>query len=163
MPIPLIMAAVAGAQGLSTLFGGVAEKRQNMARAMAAGIERDTAMLQRTQLKADARTQLQTVLGTIDATRTSRGMSLDSATGQAIERRTMQDSYRDEARAALAYLTKAGAAEQSRRGFRSAARWAMPMAVLNSIPAFAQAAAPFIPSRGATGMGQATNSAMRGG
>ena len=80
MAIPLIMAAVAGAQGLSTLFGGAAEKRQLKAQAFAAGIERDTAMLQRTQLMGDFRAQLQTVLGTIAATRSTRGAGLDSQT-----------------------------------------------------------------------------------
>ncbi|MBX9875640.1 MAG: hypothetical protein K2X84_12335 [Beijerinckiaceae bacterium] len=163
MAIPLIMAAAAGAQGLSTLFGGAAEKRQLKARALAAGIERDTAMLQRTQLMGDSRAQLQTVLGTIDATRSTRGASLDSQTGDAIRRRTMADAYRDEGRAALAYLTRAGAADQARRGYSTAARWAMPMAVLNSIPAFAQAGAPFMPKGAPAPMGKATNSSMRTG
>jgi hypothetical protein len=130
---------------------------------MAAGIERDTAMLQRTQLMGDARAQLQTVLGSIAATRSTRGASLDSPTGMMIEKRTRADAYRDEGRAALAYLTKAGAAEQARLGYRSAARWAMPLAVLNSIPAFAQAAAPFMPKGAPTPMGKATNSSMRAG
>lgn len=123
----------------------MAQKRQNNAQALAAGIERDTALLQRTQVMADARQQLQTVLGTINATRSTRGASLDSATGMAIERRTRADAYRDEARASLAYLTKAGAAEQARLGYKSSAKWAMPLAVLGSIPSFAQAAAPFLP------------------
>lgn len=163
MAIPLIMAAAAGAQGLSTLLGGAAEKRQLKAQGFAAGIERDTAMLQRKQLMGDARAQLQTVLGTIDATRSTRGASLDSQTGDAIRRRTMADAYRDEGRAALAYLTRAGAADQAQRGYSTAARWAMPMAVLNSIPAFAQAGAPFMPKGAPAPMGKATNSSMRTG
>lgn len=133
----------------------MAQKRQNKAQALAAGIERDTAMLQRTQSMADARQQLQTVLGTIDATRATRGASLDSATGEAIRRRTRADAYRDEARASLAFLTRAGAAEQERRGYRTAAKWAMPLAVLNSIPAFAQAAGPFLPKASAPNVGYA--------
>lgn len=155
------MAAFAGAQGLSALFGGKAAKRQNKAQALAAGIERDTALLQRTQSMADARQQLQTVLGTITATRSTRGAGLDSQTGMAIERRTRADAYRDEARASLAFLTRAGAAEQERRGYRSAAKWAMPLAVLNSVPAFAQAAAPFLPVGAQGPLGQSTNPAMR--
>ena len=163
MPIPLLMAAAAGAQGLSTLFGGAAEKRQLKAQGMAAGIERDTALLQRTQLMGDSRAQLQTVLGTIAATRSTRGAGLDSQTGQMIEKRTRADAYRDEGRAALAYLSKAGAAEQARLGYRTAARWAMPMAVLNSIPAFAQAGAPFMPKGPPVPTGQAKIPAMRTG
>lgn len=153
------MAAVAGAQGLSTLFGGAAEKRQLKAQGLAAGIERDTALLQRTQMMGDARAQLQTVLGSIDATRSTRGASLDSQTGQMIQRRTMKDAYRDEGRAALGFLNQAGAAERARLGYRTAARWAMPLAVLNSVPAFAQAFSGAMP-KGGVPMGQSTNASM---
>lgn len=163
MAIPLLMAFAAGAQGLSTLLGGAAEKRQLKAQGLAAGIERDTALLQRTQAMGDARSQLQTVLGSIDATRSTRGASLDSQTGDAIRRRTMRDAYRDEARTALGFLNRAGAAEQARLGYRTAAKWAMPLAVLNSIPSFAQAGAPFMPKGAPAPMGRSTNSTMRAG
>ena len=140
MLLPLfLMAAASAAQGIATIAGGFQQKSANKAQALGAGIERDFAVLRGKQIAERSREDLATALGNIDAIRTSRGVSLDSATGQAIERRTMKDSYRDEAVAVLSERTRAGAAEQARRGYNSAARWSVPLAVLNSAGSFAQA------------------------
>ena len=142
MPIPLLFAAAAAgsfAKGLSTIAGGFQQKAALKGQALGAQIERDMALLRGKQIGERSREDLQTALGNIDAIRSTRGASLDSPTGQMIERRTMQDAYRDEGVATLAELTRAGAAEQARRGYRSAGQWAIPMAVLNSAGDFANA------------------------
>lgn len=140
MALPLLLLAGAGlAKGVSTIAGGFQSAAANKGAALGAQIERDMAILRGKQIGERSRQDLATALGNIEAIRTARGTSLDSQTGQMIERRTIQDSYRDEAVATLSELTRAGAAEQQRRGYRSAARWAVPMAVLNSAGDFADA------------------------
>ena len=141
--IPLLFAAAAGsvAKGASTIFGGVAESRANKARALGAQIERDMALLRGKQIGERSREDLQTALGNIDAIRSARGANLDSQTGQLIEKRTIKDSYRDQAVATLSELTRAGAAEQARRGYRTAARWSVPMAAIGAAGDFASAGA----------------------
>jgi hypothetical protein len=141
MPIPLLLMAAAGsaAKGVSTLLGGVAQSRAFKAQALGAQIERDMARLRGTQIGERSREDLLSRQQNIDSIRTARGASLDSQTGQLIERRTMRDAYRDEGVARLGELNREGAAEQARRGFRTAARWAIPMAALNSLGDFASA------------------------
>jgi len=142
MALPLLMmAAAAGsaAKGVSTVLGGFAQRRANQAQALGAQIERDMALLRGKQIGERSREDLQTALGNIDAIRSTRGAALDSQTGQMIQRRTMRDAYRDEGVAVLSELTRAGAAEQARRGYRSSASWAVPLAVLNSVGDFAGA------------------------
>lgn len=140
MALPLLfMAAGAAASGLSTLFGGFAQKRADKEKALGAQIERDMALLRGKQIAARSREDLLTMQGNIEAIRSTRGASLDSQTGMAIERRTRADAYRDEATQVLSELTRAGAAEQARRGYRSSAKWAVPLAVLNSAGSFASA------------------------
>lgn len=128
------------AKGLSTVMGGFAQKRAFMAQALGAQIERDMALLRGKQIGARSREDLLSLEGNIDAIRTARGASLTSATGEAIRKQTRQNAYRDEATAVLSELTRAGAAEQARRGYRSSAKWAVPLAVLNSVGDFASAA-----------------------
>lgn len=142
MPLPLLAIAAGAslAKGVSTILGGYAEARANKARALGAQIERDMALLRGKQIGERSREDLQTALGNIDAIRSTRGASLDSQTGQLIEKRTIKDSYRDQAVATLSELTRAGAAEQARRGYRTAARWSVPMAVLGATGDFASAA-----------------------
>lgn len=140
MALPLLfMAAAAGLQGISTIASGYQQGKANAAQALGAKIEGEMALLRGKQIKERSREDLATAMGNIDAIRAGRGMSLDSATGQAIARRTRRDAYRDEAVAVLSELHRAGAAEQQRRGYASAARWAMPLAILNSAGSFAQA------------------------
>ena len=149
MPIPLLlMAAVSAAKGASTVLGGVAQESAFKAQALGAQIERDMAKLRGKQIGERSREDLQTRLQNIDAIRTTRGASLDSQTGQLIERRTMKDAYRDEGVAMLGELNRQGAADQARKGYRTAARWAVPMAALSSVGDFAAAASPFLPPKG---------------
>lgn len=139
--IPLLALAAAGsvAKGVSTIFGGFAQRRANQAQALGAQIERDMALLRGKQIGERSREDLQTAIGNIDAIRSTRGANLDSQTGQMIQRRTMKDAYRDEGVAVLSEMTRAGAADQARKGYRSAASWAVPLAVLNSVSDFASA------------------------
>lgn len=116
----------------ATIAGGFMQRKAAQAQALGAKIERDTALLRGTQIQERSREDLATLLGNIDAIRSSRNVSLDSETGEAIRSRTVQDAYRDEAVARLAELTRAGAAEQARRGANTQARWAIPIAVLQS-------------------------------
>ena len=140
MPIPLLlMAAASAAKGVTTVLGGVAQARALKAQALGAQIERDMARLRGKQIGERSREDLQTRLQNIDAIRTTRGASLDSQTGQLIERRTMKDAYRDEGVAMLGELNRQGAADQARKGFRASARWAVPMAALNAAGDFANA------------------------
>ena len=149
MPIPLLlMAAASAAKGVTTVLGGVAQARALKAQALGAQIERDMARLRGKQIGERSREDLQTRLQNIDAIRTTRGASLDSQTGQLIERRTMKDAYRDEGVAMLGELNRQGAADQARKGYRTAARWAVPMAALSSVGDFAAAASPFLPPKG---------------
>lgn len=142
MALPLLfMAAGAAASGLSTLFGGFAQKRADKEKALGAQIERDMALLRGKQISEQSRANLLTALGSINALRTTRGASLDSPTAQAIERRTAADAYRDEGAQVLGEITRAGAADQARRGFRKAASWAVPLSVLNASGDAMQAAA----------------------
>lgn len=143
MGIPLLAIAAAGSvmKGVGTLAAGFQTRKANLASALGAKIERDMAMLRRTQIGEEAREGLLTALGNIDAIRSTRGVSLDSQTGQMIQRRTRADSYRDEAVAALGELNRASAADQKRRGFQSASRWALPLAALSAAGDFGQAAA----------------------
>lgn len=143
MAIPLLAIAAAGSalQGLGTLASGMQTKKANKAAALGAKIEGEMAMIRRDQIGEQAREQLASTLGNINALRTTRGTSLDSPTGRAIERGTIQASYRAEATARLAELQRASAAALQAKGFNSAARWAMPIAALNAAGSFAQSAA----------------------
>lgn len=142
MPLPLLAIAAFGAAagGLATIGSGVMSARANRAQEHAAKIEAKMALLRGKQIGERSREDLATTLGNIDAIRTQRGMSLDSATGRAIEQRTRQDAYRDEGVAVLGELNRAGAAKAAAKGFGTAAKWAVPMAVLQSGAQFASAA-----------------------
>lgn len=143
MAIPLLFAAAAAGSALKGIAGigaGYMSARASKAQALGAQIERDMALLRGKQIGERSREDLLTAIGNIDAIRSTRGVNLDSQTGQMIQARTRKDAYRDEAVATLAELTRAGAADQARRGYSTAARWAVPMAVLNSAGDFAQAA-----------------------
>lgn len=164
MAIPLLLLASAAssiAQGVGTIAGGFQQASANKAAALGAAIERDMALLRRTQLGEQSRTNLLTALGAIRATRSARGAGLDSPTAQAIDRRTIADSYRDEATAGLAEMMRAGAADQQRRGFRRAASWAVPLSIVQAVPSMISGASGL--SNLAPRLGQATNSPMRAG
>ncbi|MFN4287567.1 MAG: hypothetical protein ACK4E3_03620 [Brevundimonas sp.] len=135
-----LMVASSVAKGISTLAQGRMEARANAASARAAEIERDMAKLRGKQIAERSQEELAIALQNIDAIRGARGVNLNSATGEAIRKRTRQDAYRDEAVSRLAEFNRAEAANAAARGYRTASRWAMPLAALNSIGSFAQAA-----------------------
>lgn len=141
-PLPLlaISAIGKGLQGLATIGAGRLEGKAAANRAQAARIEAEMANIRGIQVREASRQELQTVLGSIGVTRSTRGMSLDSATGQAIDATTRQDLYRREAIAALAERQRQGAALSAAQGYQTAARWALPLSVLQSGGQFAQAA-----------------------
>lgn len=141
LPLLAIAAAVgAGASGLATIGSGIMSARANKANALGARIEADLARLRGKQIAERSREDLSRALGNIGAIRTARGVSSDSMTGRAIERRTIQDAYRDEGVAVLGETMRRSAALQAARGYKTAARWAIPIAVLQSGGQFAQAA-----------------------
>lgn len=140
MALPLFLAAAGSiASGLATLGSGVMSARANKANALGARIEADMARLRGTQIAERSREDLARAMGNITAIRSARGVSADSMTGRAIERRTQQDMYRDEGVAVLGETMRRSAALQQARGFSSAARWAIPLAVLNATGDFARA------------------------
>lgn len=140
MALPLILAAGSSiASGISGILGGFQEKRAAKARAQGAKIEAQMSLIRGKQIGERSREDLATALGNIESIRTARGASLDSQTGQMIERRTVQDAYRDEAVAVLGELNRASNSQLQARGFQSQARWAVPMAALNAAGDFMKA------------------------
>ncbi len=141
MPIPLLAIAAAGTalKGLAGIGQGYMQGKALAGQALGARIERDMALLRATQIKEQSRAGLATTLGNIAAIRSARGAGLDSPTGRAIERRTAQDVYREEAVVVLGELNRASTAGMAAKGFRTASRWALPLSVVNAAGDFAQA------------------------
>lgn len=140
MALPLLFAAGASAlQGASTIMGGYQASKSAAAQKLAAQIEGEMARLRGTQIAERSREDLATMLGNINAIRSTRGASLDSPTARAIERGTVQSAYRNEAAQVLAERMNSETSRQAARGFASQQRWAMPLAVLNSASSFANA------------------------
>lgn len=140
MALPLILAAGSSiASGISGILGGFRQKAAAKANAAGAKIEAQMALIRGKQIGERSREDLATALGNIESVRTARGASLDSQTGQMIERRTVQDSYRDEAVAVLGELNRASNAQLQARGFQSQARWALPMAAIGAAGDFMKA------------------------
>lgn len=142
MPLPLLaIAATASAlQGVATIAGGVQSARANKAQQLGAEIEQKMALLRGKQIGERSREDLATALGNLTVMQSARGVSNDSPTARLIERRTMQDAYRDEGVAVLGELNRAQNAGMAAKGFGTAARWAIPLSVLNSAGSFASAA-----------------------
>lgn len=115
---------------IATIGSGRQTAKSYKAKALGAEIEKQMALLRGTQIGERSREDLLTALGNIDAIRTARGASLDSQTGQMIQQRTRQDAYRDEAVSRLAEFNRASNADMAAKGYRSAARWAIPLSVL---------------------------------
>lgn len=130
--IPLMIAASAAASVASTLQAGQLSKAGNKASAEAARIEAAQSRLRATQTAELSRQRLASVLATQQAVFAQRGTSGNSATAQAIERRTIDQAYRDEGAAVLAELNRASASESQARGYSLAAKYAMPLAVLDA-------------------------------
>ena len=141
MALPLLFAAGSSiASGVSGLLGGYQQKKAAKANALGAKIEAQMAVIRGKQIGERSREDLATALGNIESIRTARGASLDSQTGQMIERRTVQDAYRDEGVAILGELNRASNAQLQARGFQSQARWALPVAAVNAAGDFMKAA-----------------------
>lgn len=139
MALPLFIAALgAGLSAVSTIAGGVQSARANAAQQQGAQIEAAMARLRGKQIGKKSREDLLTLEGNIDAIRSTRGVSLDSQTGQMIGRRTRQDAYRSEGIAVLGELNRAGNADAAARGYGTAAKWAIPLSVLNAAGSAAQ-------------------------
>lgn len=142
MPLPLLFAAAAGAsflKGVAGIAGGYQQAKSLAAQKLGAEIEGKMALLRGKQIAERSREDLLTVLGNVDAIRSARGAGLDSATGEAIRRRSIKDSYRDEAVAVLGELNRSQNASMAAKGYGTASRWAVPLSVLNSAGDFAQA------------------------
>lgn len=141
MAIPLLAFAAAGSalKGIAGIAGGVSQRRAYAAQALGAEVERKNALLRRVQLQAGAREQLATTLGNITVIQSARGVSNDDPTSRAIERRTIQDAYRDEAIAALGELNRAESARMAAKGYKSASRWAVPLSLISAGGDFASA------------------------
>jgi hypothetical protein len=118
---------------LLSYLGGRQQSASYKAQEQAARAEAQMADIRGLQIGENARSQLATVLGNINAIRATRGASLDSATGQAIEARTRKDALRQEAIGVLAEANRAGAARNAAAGFKRSAQWALPMALLQGV------------------------------
>lgn len=93
MALPLILAAGSSiVSGISGILGGFQQKKAAKAQAQGARIEAQMAMIRGKQIGERSREDLATALGNIESIRAARGASLDSQTGQMIERRTIEDS-----------------------------------------------------------------------
>lgn len=125
--IPLL----AGASFVSSVLGGAQQRRAALAQAQAARIEGQMAAIRGNQIGEQSRAQLAATLGNIDTIRAARGLAESSQTGDVIRRVTMDDAYRAEAIARLGEINRQSSANMAARGYRSAARWAVPMAALD--------------------------------
>lgn len=125
--IPLL----AGASFVSSVLGGAQQRRAALAQAQAARIEGQMAAIRGNQIGEQSRAQLAATLGNIDTIRAARGLAESSQTGDVIRRVTMDDAYRAEAIARLGEINRQSASNMAARGYRSAARWAVPMAALD--------------------------------
>lgn len=146
MPLPLLAIAAgvgSAAKGLATIGQGYMSAKSNAAQALGAEIEGKMAMLRGTQIGERSREDLATALGNLTVIQSARGVSNDSPTARLIERRTIQDAYRAEGVAALGELNRAQNAKMAAKGYRTASKWAIPMAVLSSAGDFASAASSF--------------------
>ncbi|MBG7616466.1 hypothetical protein IWC96_14405 [Brevundimonas sp. BAL450] len=125
-------------KGGATLAQGYMNAKANAASAVGAEIEQKMAKLRGTQIAERSREELAVALGNIDAIQSARGVNVNSATNEAIRKRTMKDAYRDEAVARLGEMNRAEAAGAAARGYRTAAKWAMPIAAMQAAGSFAQ-------------------------
>lgn len=142
--IPLLIAATAvstAASAAASLQAGQLSKAGNKASAEAARIEAANSRLRATQTAELSRQRLSSVLATQQAVFAQRGTSGNSATAQAIERRTIDQAYRDEGAAVLAELNRASASETQARGYSMAAKYAMPLAVADAVSTVAKGTA----------------------
>lgn len=117
----------------ATLQQGKAEAQAASDKAQAARIEGQMYKLRATQTAELSRLQLDQTLGTIDAIRGQRGVNLDSQTGQAIERQTEQNAYRNEAVSVLGSLNQASGSNMAAAGYARTAALAIPLSYASAI------------------------------
>ncbi|WGM47648.1 hypothetical protein KOAAANKH_02530 [Brevundimonas sp. NIBR10] len=140
LPLLAIAAGAAALQGIATIGSGIMSAKANASQKLGAEIEQKMALLRGKQIAERSRQDLSTALGNIQVIQSARGVSNDSQTSRLIERRTMQDAYRDEGVAVLGELNRAQNAGMAAKGYGTAAKWAIPLSVLNSAGSFANAA-----------------------
>jgi hypothetical protein len=134
---PFAMTLLAAA---SPILGGVYSRlKQGKAQAQAAAdqaqaskVEAQMDQLRATQTAELSRSQLFQTLGNIDSIRSARGVNLDSATGQAIERQTTQNAYRNEAVSVLGALNDKQSALWNMSGYSRTAKNAIPLAAIEA-------------------------------
>jgi len=131
--VPLVAAATIATGAAARIGQGALNKASAKQQAKAARAEAADYRLRATQIAELSRDQLAQTLGTIEAVRAGRNLNPDSATAQALERRTVENAYRNEAVARLAELNKAQAAEWQAAGYSRAAKYAMPLAALSAV------------------------------
>lgn len=118
---------------LIDVFTGFQQSKQYANQAQAARIEGEMARIRGTEIGEQSRDQLRQVLGNIEAIRTSRNVSGDSPTAQAIQARTIQDANRNEMIARLAETMRASASDAQAKGYTRAAKWAVPLSYADSL------------------------------
>jgi hypothetical protein len=128
--------ALLGGSALFSVLGkmgrGKAEAQEAADKAQAARVESQMYHLRATQTAELSRQQLDQTLGTIDSIRSARGLNLDSQTGQALERQTEQNAYRNEAVSVLGALNQASGSNMAAAGYTRTAKNAIPLAMLDS-------------------------------
>lgn len=130
--IPLMMAAATAASVASTVMAGQASKAGSKASAAAAKIEGENSRLRAVQIGELSRRRLAQTLQTQQTVFAQRGVSSDSATSMALERKTVENANRDEAINVLGELNRAYASDSAASGYSLAAKYAMPLATLDA-------------------------------
>jgi len=130
--IPLMMAAATATSAYGQYQAGRQNKAGAEASAAAAKIEGANARMRATQIGELSRKRLAETLSAQQAIMASGMLSSDSATSQAIERKTIENAYRDEAINRLGELNRASASDSQAAGYTMAARYAMPLATLSA-------------------------------
>lgn len=130
--IPLMMAGATAVSAYGQMQAGRQNKAAAQASAAAAKIEGENARLRATQIGELSRLKLAQTLSTQQAIMASGNLSSNSATAQALERKTIENAYRDEAINRLGELNRASASDSAAAGYTIASRYAMPLATLGA-------------------------------
>ena len=130
--IPLMIAASTALSAGSMLMSGQMNKAANKASAAAAKQEAANARLRAVQVGELSRQRLAQTLSAQETVFANRGVSSNSATSMALERKTIDNAYRDEAINVLSELNRASASDSAASGYSMAAKYAMPLATLQA-------------------------------
>lgn len=129
--------------GFSSIASGLNESAQMRSQAAAAEYNAQISDIRATQISADRKDELNAALGSINAIRSTRGVSLDSATGRAIRndrRRRARDAENTEV---LGERLNGMSLRNEASGLRRASKWAKISGFAKSLPSFAQAGSDF--------------------